>query len=70
MPPAQITSVSTPLQLKQAIKRGARDIVITNHLDLTTLQVEDTSICPDGCQTPLSEIRVTRSIRVRLRDFY
>jgi hypothetical protein len=63
--PLNVTTVSTPEGLRDAVQNGALDIVITEHLDLTTLQLLKTSICPVGCDSPLGEIATTRSIRVR-----
>lgn len=57
--------VSTPRELEDAILQGRLHIVITAHLDMTSMPLRDTSICPDGCSGPLPEIRETASIRVR-----
>ena len=65
--PAEITIVSTPKGFVDAVQRGALDIVITEHLDLTTVDLQPTSICEVGCESPLGEIFATRSIRVRIR---
>jgi hypothetical protein len=61
-----VTTVSTPEGLRDAVQSGALDIVITKHLDLTTLATIplQMDIC-DGCVSPLGEITATRSIRVR-----
>lgn len=63
--PANITFVNTPQALLDAIDADALDIVVTDHLDLTTLPLQSTSICKVGCDSPLGEISTTRSIRVR-----
>ena len=63
--PANITYVNSPQALLDAIDARALDIVVTEHLDLTTLPLQPTSICPVGCDSPLGEISTTRSIRVR-----
>lgn len=63
--PDNITLVDTPQSLLQAVQDGALDIVVTDHLDLTTLPLLPTSICTEGCESPLGEIAKTRSIRVR-----
>jgi hypothetical protein len=62
---ADITVVSNPEQLLDAIRLGALDVVVTEHLDLTTLPLIKTGFCNEGCAGPLGEIRKTRSIRVR-----
>lgn len=59
------TTVSTPAGLRDAVQSGVLDIVITEHLDLTTIPLLATSICEVGCESPLGEITATRSIRVR-----
>ena len=59
-----ITFVDSPQALVEAVQAGALDIVVTEHLDLTTLPLLPTSICPVGCDSPLGEIGQTRSIRV------
>jgi hypothetical protein len=59
-----VTTVSTPEGLRDAVQSGALDIVITEHLDLTTLELLPISKCED-CVSPLGEITTTRSIRVR-----
>lgn len=64
--PANVTFVDTPQGLLAAVRGGALDIVIVDHLDLTTLPLRPTSICDVGCESPLGEITATRSIRVRL----
>lgn len=56
--------VSQPRELEDAILKGRRHIVITAHLDMTSMPLRSTSICPDGCESPLPEIRETWSIRV------
>lgn len=60
-----VTTVSTPEGLREAVQNGALDILITEHLDLTTIPLVKTSICAEGCDSPLGEITATRSIRVR-----
>ena len=57
--------VSSPRELEDAILQGRLHIIITAHLDMTSMPLRDTSICPDGCGGPLPEIRETASIRVR-----
>jgi hypothetical protein len=59
-----VTTVSTPEGLLAAVQSGALDIVITEHLDLTTLELLPIAYCED-CVSPLGEITTTRSIRVR-----
>jgi hypothetical protein len=59
-----VTTVSTPQGLRDAVQRGALDIVITEHLDMTTLELLPISDCED-CMSPLGGIHRTRSIRVR-----
>lgn len=56
--------VATPRELESEILMGSSHIVITDHLDLTAFPLRDTSICPDGCGSPLPEIRRAMSIRV------
>lgn len=64
IPSAEITNVNTPQQLVAAIGRGDRDIVITDHLDLTTVPLMRTGICLVGCMSPLGVLKgQTRSIR-------
>jgi hypothetical protein len=58
VPDADMVSVSTPEQLAAAVERGALDIVISAHLDLRGLPIDN-----DGFQLPLTT--ATRSIRVR-----
>lgn len=65
--PANITLVDTPRSLLNAVQAGALDIVVTKHLDLTTLPLLPTSICDVGCDSPLGELTKTRSIRVCFR---
>jgi hypothetical protein len=60
--------VRTPEDLKAAVARGVQDILITAHMDLTVLDAVRTSVCPDGCESPLGEVNTTRSIRVRTED--
>jgi hypothetical protein len=57
-----VTTVSTPEGLRDAVQRGDPDIVITEHLDLTTLELLQTS---PYFKSPLGDIEKTRSIRVR-----
>jgi hypothetical protein len=59
-----VTLVSTPEGLREAVQMGAQDIIITEHLDLTTLELMPISECED-CVSPLGDITTTRSIRVR-----
>ena len=60
-----VAFASTAVALRDAVLQGWRHIVITAHLDLTTLPLRETSICADGCASPLPDIRGTASIRVR-----
>lgn len=62
--PANITFVNSPQALSNAVQAGALDIVVTEHLDLTTLPLLPTSICTIGCDSPLGSLRKTRPIRV------
>ena len=63
---ANVTTVSTPQGLVDAVQSGSVDIVITEHLDLTAVPLLPSSICENGnCDSPLGEITGTRSIRVR-----
>eukprot|EP00892_Ulva_mutabilis_P002848 jgi/Ulvmu1/12564/UM091_0005.1 len=55
--------VSTPRELESAILQGRLHVVITAHLDMTVLPLRDTSICLDGCSSPLPEIRETMTFR-------
>lgn len=65
IPSAEVTNVNTPQQLVAAIGRGDRDIVVTDHLDLTTVPLKPTGICLVGCMSPLGVLKgQTRSIRV------
>ena len=64
--PAEHVKVSTPKELVQAVLGGKPHIVITAHLDLTTLPLITNEICPDGCSSPLPEILRAESIRVLL----
>lgn len=57
--------VSTPDQLAAAVANGIPDILVTNHMDLSGLELKKTPICPDGCESPVGPINGTRSIRVR-----
>lgn len=59
-----MSKVSTPSELALAVAEGALDIIITNHLDLTVLPLQNTSICPEGCESPVGPVNGTRSIRV------
>ena len=61
----EAVSVASPQQLVDAILEDHAHIVVTAHLDLTTLPIRENSICPDGCASPLPEIRAAQSIRVR-----
>lgn len=65
--PQDVTSVSTPEEFVAAIRQGALDIVVNEHLDLTTnaTKLLPTGICQVGCESPLGVIANTRSIRVR-----
>ena len=58
--------MSTPKELEEAILLGRSHIVVTAHLDLTDLPQRETSICLEGCASPLPEIRETMSIQVSL----
>lgn len=58
------TEVQTAVELLQAIASGERDILITEHIDLTSLELIKTSICDVGCEGHLGEIQETRSLRV------
>jgi len=63
---ADVTFVSTPQELEDAVRGGARDIVILSHLDLTGLPLRNTTQCT-GCLGMLGDVHAwTRSIRVRL----
>lgn len=62
-PPADITSVTTPEQLRESIRRGDRDIVIQAHLDLTDLPLASYTACAKNCSNPLGLVEA-RSIRV------
>eukprot|EP00892_Ulva_mutabilis_P002164 jgi/Ulvmu1/11949/UM082_0028.1 len=55
--------VTSPRQLEDAILQGRQHIVVTAHLDMTAMPLRDTSICLDGCESPLPEIREAMSIR-------
>lgn len=68
--PANITLVDTAQALVNAVQAGALDIVVTEHLDLTTLPLLPTSICNVGCESPLGELSKTRSIRVSSLSFF
>lgn len=59
-----LVTVATPDELVNAILEDRRHIVITAHLDLTTLLPRQNSLCPDGCASPLPEVLATDSIRV------
>lgn len=64
--PADISFVTTPQELFEAVRDGAQDIVITSHLDLTGLPLRNSTQCT-GCQAMLGDVHPwTRSIRVRL----
>jgi hypothetical protein len=41
-----VTNVTTPVELQEAVLAGARHILITDHLDLTTLEIIPTSELP------------------------
>jgi indole-3-glycerol phosphate synthase len=41
-----VTNVTTPEELQEAVSAGARHILITEHLDLTTLKIIPTSKLP------------------------
>eukprot|EP00892_Ulva_mutabilis_P002166 jgi/Ulvmu1/11950/UM082_0029.1 len=58
-----IAVVATPQQLLDAVLDDRKHILITDHLDLTILELRENTICPDGCSSPLPEIRATDSIR-------
>lgn len=58
-------SVATPDELVEAVLDKVCHIVITAHLDLTTLDLVQSNICPDGCESALPYVRHTASIRVR-----
>jgi hypothetical protein len=60
-----VVEVSTAAGLKSAIAGSSLDILLIDHLDLTGLPLVPTSICPDGCLSPLGDVIGTRSIRVR-----
>eukprot|EP00892_Ulva_mutabilis_P002162 jgi/Ulvmu1/11947/UM082_0026.1 len=55
-------NISSPRLLEKAILTGYHHIVITAHMDLTTLPLRHTSIC-DSCVGPLPEMITTMSIR-------
>lgn len=59
-----VVKVSTPNELKMAVAEGVQDIIITNHMDLSGLPLINTTICPEGCQSPVGPVNGTRSIRV------
>lgn len=72
MAEANVTRVPTPVELLEALQRGDRDVVITEHMDLTSLQPlgAGSALCPTGCSGPLQAasllaINGTRSLRVR-----
>jgi hypothetical protein len=60
----RVISVSSAEGLLYAVKTGWPDIVITDHIDLTTLELLPTSHC-EGCVSHLGDITSIRSIRVR-----
>lgn len=61
-----VAYVATPEAMLHAVLKDRRHIVIQAHLDLTTLPLRETSVCPEGCASPLPDIRGVESIRVRL----
>lgn len=61
-----VAHVASAQELETAVLQGRRHIVLTAHIDMTALPLKDTSICEDGCSSPLPVIRSTLSIRVRL----
>lgn len=63
-PMAAPVYVSQPRELENAILEGRHHIVITAHLDLTSMPLRATTVCPDGCQSPLPEVREVKTIRV------
>lgn len=64
--PVEPVRVSTPKDLAYAISRKIKHVIITEHLDLTTLPLEINGICEDGCSSPIPVITHTESIRVRI----
>lgn len=56
--------VSTPMELEEAILEGRSHIVITSHLDMTSMPLRQTAVCDEGCASPLPEIHYAISIRV------
>ena len=64
--PTEHVKVSTPKELVYAVLDGYPHIVITAHLDLTTLPLITNEICSEGCSSPLPEIFRAESIRVLL----
>lgn len=56
--------VSTPEELEVAVLEGRHHIVVTSHLDMTAMPLRQTSVCQDGCASPLPEIRYAKSITV------
>jgi hypothetical protein len=60
-----VTNVKTPVELQAAVSEGARHILITEHLDLTTL--EPSKLSPNSNISTILEIsNSTLSIHVRL----
>eukprot|EP00892_Ulva_mutabilis_P002163 jgi/Ulvmu1/11948/UM082_0027.1 len=60
--------VSTPRELEHAILSGRKHIVVTDHLDMTSMPHRPVTFCGDGCESPLPENRETLSIRGQCRS--
>ena len=64
-PENQPVYASSSKELELGILQGFAHIIVTNHLDLTSLPSKPTTACLDGCESPLPEVRLTQVIRVR-----
>ena len=64
--PVEPVRVSTPRELVYAIFEESKHVVITAHLDLTTLAQYINEICDEGCSSAIPVIFHTESIRVRI----
>lgn len=67
-PVGNYTYVSTAQQLQNAVQQGSRDIMVLEHLDLSTIGVLPIEGC--DCSSHLGSLHPwTRVIRVRLTGY-